>query len=128
MQPPQGALTSAAGYHNIFAKEKMRLAKKGDWVRSHSIVLKADERTAKLPEDTQKCDLQQWTKGYLQEKSAEIGDEVSVETAVGRIVKGTLLEVGPYYTHSYGKFVPEIIEIDKQLRETMSGTMDGGDR
>ncbi len=72
-------------------------------MRIHSIVLKADERTAKLPEDTQKCDLQQWTKGYLQEKSAEIGDEVSVETAVGRIVKGTLLEVGPYYTHSYGK-------------------------
>ena len=106
----------------------MRMAKKGDWVRIHSIVLKADERTAKLPEDTQKCDLQQWTKGYLQEESAEIGDEVSVETAVGRIVKGTLLEVGPYYTHSYGKFVPEIIEIDKQLRETMSGTMDGGDR
>ena len=53
MQPPQGALTSAAGYHNIFAKEKMRMAKKGDWVRIHSIVLKADERTAKLPEDTQ---------------------------------------------------------------------------
>ena len=104
------------------------MAKKGDWVRIHSIVLKADERTAKLPEDTQKCDLQQWTKGYLQEKSAEIGDEVSVETAVGRIVKGTLLEVGPYYTHSYGKFVPEIIEIDKQLRETMRGTMDGGGR
>ena len=100
------------------------MAKKGDWVRIHSIVLKADERTAKLPEDTQKCDLQQWTKGYLQEESTEIGDEVSVETAVGRIVKGTLLEVGPYYTHSYGKFVPEIIEIDKQLRETMFG----GDR
>ncbi|SCJ35683.1 Uncharacterised protein [uncultured Eubacterium sp.] len=100
------------------------MAKKGDWVRIHGVVLKAEERTAKLPEDTQKCDLQQWTKGYLQEESAEIGDEVSVETAVGRIVKGTLLEVGPYYTHSYGKFVPEIIEIDKQLRETMFG----GDR
>ena len=97
------------------------MAKKGDWVRIHSIVLKADERTAKLPEDTQKCDLQQWTKGFLQEESAEIGDEVTVETAVGRMVKGTLLEVGPYYTHSYGKFVPEIVEIDKQLREIMFG-------
>lgn len=97
------------------------MAKKGDWVRIHSIVLKADERTAKLPEDTQKCDLRQWTKGFLQEESAEIGDEVTVETAVGRVVKGTLLEVGPYYTHSYGRFVPEIIEIDKQLREIMYG-------
>ena len=38
-----------------------------------------------------------------------------------RTEKGTLIEVGPYYTHSYGKFVPEIIEIDKQLREIMFG-------
>ena len=33
------------------------MAEKGDWVRIHSIVLKADERTAKLPEDTQKMRL-----------------------------------------------------------------------
>ena len=25
------------------------MAKKGDWVRIHNIVLKADERTAKIP-------------------------------------------------------------------------------
>ena len=96
------------------------MAKKGDWVRIHSVVLKAEERTAKLPEDTKKCDLEMWTKGFLQE-DAEIGDELSVKTAVGRLEKGTLIEVGPYYTHSYGKFVPEIIEIDKQLREIMFG-------
>ncbi len=97
------------------------MAKKGDWVRIHSIVLKAEERTAKLPADTQGCDLEQWTKGFLQEETASIGDEVTVETVVGRLVKGILIEVGPYYTHSYGKFVPEIIEMDKQLREMMFG-------
>lgn len=97
------------------------MAKRGDWVRIHAIVLKAAERTAKIPEDTQKCDLQQWTKGFLQEEAAEVGDEVTVKTAVGRLVKGTLIEEGPYYTHSYGKFVPEIIDIDKQLREIMFG-------
>ena len=96
------------------------MVKKGEWVRIHSVVLKADERTAKIPEDTQKCDLEMWTKGFLLE-DAEIGDEVTVETAVGRIEKGTLLEVHPYYTHSYGKFVPEIVMIDKQLREIMDG-------
>ena len=36
-----------------------------------------------------------------------------------------LIEVDPYYTHSYGKFVPEIIQIDKQLREIMDF---GGDK
>ena len=56
-------------------------------------------------------------KGYL----AEIGDEVEIETIVGRREKGELVEVNPYYTHSYGVFVPEIIEIDKQLREIMKG-------
>ena len=96
------------------------MAKKGDWVRIHSVVLKAEERTAKIPEDTQKCDLEMWTKGFLC-ADAEIGDEVEIETAVGRIEKGTLIEVNPYYTHSYGKFVPEIIQIDKQLREIMGG-------
>ena len=61
-----------------------------------------------------------WTKGELQE-DAEIGDVVTVKTASNRLEKGTLIEVGPYYTHSYGTFVPEIIEIDKQLREIMFG-------
>lgn len=95
-------------------------AKKGDWVRIHAVVLRAEERTAKLPSDTQKCDLEMWTKGFLLE-DANIGDEVMIETAVGRKTKGTLVEVHPYYRHSYGKFVPEIIEIDKQLREIMGG-------
>ena len=61
-----------------------------------------------------------WTKGFLL-NDAEIGDEVEIETTVGRREKGTLVEVNPYYTHSYGKFVPEIIMIDKQLREIMGG-------
>ena len=54
------------------------------------------------------------------DETATIGDEVTVKTAVGRLVKGTLIDEAPYYTHSYGKFVPEIIEIDRQLREIMN--------
>ncbi|MCI5697598.1 MAG: 2-amino-4-oxopentanoate thiolase subunit OrtA [Clostridiales bacterium] len=100
------------------------MAKKGDWVRIHSIVLKSNERTAKIPADTQKCDLEMWTKGFLTE-DAEIGDEVTVITASSRKEKGKLIEVNPYYTHSYGKFVPEIVKIDKQLREIMDF---GGDK
>lgn len=95
------------------------MAKKGDWVRIHSVVLKADDRTAKIPEDTKHCDFEMWTKGSLVDDEAKIGDTVSVETAVGRIEKGVLLEENPHYTHSYGDFVPEIIEIDKILRGIM---------
>ena len=104
------------------------MAKKGDWVRIHSIVLKAEDRTAKLPDDTQRCDLEQWTKGFLTE-DAEIGDEVTVETAVGRPEHGTLIDDAPYYDHSYGKFVPELIQIDKLLRVEMAEIREeGGDK
>ena len=97
------------------------MAKKGDWIRIHNIVLKAEDRTAKIPEDTQKCDLEMWVKGSLVEEQAEIGDMVTVETAAGRIQKGILLEENPHYTHSYGDFVPEIIKIDKKLKQIMFG-------
>ena len=96
------------------------MVKKGEWVRIHTIVLNPSDRSPNIPDDTKLVPLEMWTKGFLQE-DAEIGDEVSVETAVGRIAKGKLIEVNPYYTHSYGKFVPELIQIDKQLREIMYG-------
>ena len=95
------------------------MAKKGDWVRIHKVILPAAERTAKLPDDTKKVDFEMWVKGTLQNETAEIGDDVTIVTAVGREEVGKLLEVDPYYTHSYGKFDPEIIEIDKQLRGIM---------
>lgn len=97
------------------------MAKKGEWVRVHNVVLNADDRTARIPDDTKKCDLEMWVKGQLIDETAEIGDVVTIKTATGRKEKGTLIEVDPYYTHSYGKFVPEIIEIDNMLREEIYG-------
>ena len=89
------------------------MAKKGDWVRIHKVVLPAAERTAKIPDDTKQVDFEMWVKGTLQNETAELGEEVTIVTATGREETGKLLEVNPYYTHSYGKFVPEIVEIDK---------------
>lgn len=101
-------------------------AKKGDWVRIHSILLKAEERTAKLPEDTRKCDLQLWTKGFLQEEFAEIGDKVTVLTSANRLEQGSMIEINPYYTHSYGKCIPEIVQIEKELKDIMYGGSNNG--
>lgn len=97
------------------------MASKYDWVRIHNVVLNAKERTARIPDDTKQCDLEMWVKGQLLDENAEIGDVVTIRTATGREEKGTLVEEGPYYTHSYGKFVPEIIEIDNILRKEMYG-------
>jgi hypothetical protein len=83
------------------------VAKKGDWVRIHSVVLAPDERSGALPEDTKRVPLELWTKGYLS-ADAKLGEEVSVTTRTGRIVSGTLSDEAPHYAHSFGDFVPEL--------------------
>ena len=42
------------------------MAKKGDWVQIHNIVLTPEERSSALPEDTKSHPLEMWVKGYLQ--------------------------------------------------------------
>lgn len=98
----------------------MASARKGDWVRIHRIVLEPAGRAPQVPEDTQKVPLEQWVKGFLQ-ADAELGEEVEITTMTGRTVRGTLLEVNPYYQHSYGKSVPELLKIGLQVREIVFG-------
>ncbi len=98
----------------------MEIIKKGSWVRIYDVVLESTERSPNLPEDTKKVPLEMWNKGFLL-KDAEIGEQVSVKTLTSRIVKGKLLEENPTYTHSFGKFVPEILPIGRQLREILQG-------
>ena len=99
------------------------MAKKNDWVRIHRNVLQPQERTGKLPEDTKKVPLEMWVKGRLVNETAEIGEEVTVVTCVGRTEHGKLLEVNPCYELNYGSCVPEILEMEQQLR----GALFGGD-
>ena len=51
----------------------------------------------------------------------KIGDEVEIESVNGRHETGTLIELEPYYTHDYGVCVPELLAIDKQVREILFG-------
>ena len=94
-------------------------AKKGDWVRIHSILLKPEDRAAGIPADTAGVPVEMWQKGFLRDVNAAPGDKVGVETVTGRKVRGTLVEVFPVYRHSFGSFVPEILEIDRQLTSLM---------
>ena len=94
-------------------------AKKGDWVRIHKIMMPAGERAPQVPEDTAEVPFEMWQKGFLVNEKAETGSIVEIETVIGRKVSGTLLEVNPYYTHSFGKCVPEILKIDMQLKTAM---------
>ncbi len=97
---------------------KERIAK-GTWVRIHSIVLKPEERTGKLPEDTKKVPLELWVKGFLKEDAC-IGDTVGIETITGRAEEGTLIEAEPVYHHGFGDiYIPELLQIGLQARAIM---------
>jgi len=96
------------------------MAVKGEWVRIHKIILQPAERAPQVPDDTKKVPLEMLTKGYL-EADANLGDEVTITTAAGRKETGTLVEVNPYYEHDFGKFVPELLVIDRQVREMVFG-------
>jgi hypothetical protein len=96
------------------------MVKKGEWVRIHKIILGPAERAPQVPEDTKKVPLEMWDKGFLQE-DAETGDEVTVKTVTGRKETGTLIEVNPYYEHDFGRFIPELLSIDRQVREIVFG-------
>ena len=91
----------------------------GDWVQIHSILLSPEERSAKLPEDTRKVPLEMWVGGFLVNDRAEPGEEVEVETAVGRRVRGRLSSARPGYFHTFGATLPELRKIGRQLRTIM---------
>ncbi|MGX7204073.1 2-amino-4-oxopentanoate thiolase subunit OrtA [Enterococcus pingfangensis] len=96
------------------------MVKKGSWVQIHLVVLKTNERAPQVPDSTKKVPLEMWVKGFLQ-KDAEIGEEVTIKTVTGRLEIGKLVQVNPTFTHSFGNFVPEIIEIDQMLRNELFG-------
>jgi hypothetical protein len=94
------------------------MAKKNDWVQISRVVLEPAERTGAIPEETKKVPLRMWVKGRLN-ADAEVGDTVSVTTRTGRTEWGILLEVSPVYKHTYGDFVPEILEIGDAVRREL---------
>lgn len=95
------------------------MAKKGEWVQIHQIVLPAEERTARIPEDTKTCPLELWTKGFLLQ-DCELGGSAKIQTLTGRLVSGELTEVNPGYSYGFGEeFIPEVLQIGIQLRELL---------
>ena len=83
------------------------MIQKGTYVMIKKVVLKHDERSNNLPEDTKTQDFMMKIKGYLL-KDANLNDLVEIETETKRKVEGILVEVNPSYTHSFGDHVDEI--------------------
>jgi len=96
------------------------LIKKDAWVLIKKIILKPEQRANNLPEATKKVPLLLLVKGNLL-SDAEVGQEVEVKTLTGRIESGTLIEVNPSYMHNYGRYMPEIQQIDRILKSELYG-------
>jgi len=95
--------------------------KKGEWVQVHEIVLKPEERTGKIPEDTKKVPLELWVKGFLND-DASIGEKVEITTITGRTTQGQLVEVNPKYTYGFGdEYVPELLKVGLQVKRILRG-------
>jgi len=88
---------------------------KGTWVQIHRIVLPQGERAPQVPEETQKVPLEMRVKGFLVEPG-HLGEEVEIITPVGRHVSGTLSDINPPYTHSFGPPIPELTSVGREVR------------
>lgn len=96
------------------------MVKKDTWVQIKKVILKPEERTGSLPEDTKKVPFIMWVKGFLL-MDADLNDKVKIKTLTSRVEEGTLVEINPAYMHTYGKFVPEILRIDQIVKESLFG-------
>ena len=82
-------------------------------------ILMPDERTTNLPEDTCKVPLELRAKGFLENEHAFLGDQVRIKTIIGRILEGRLEALNPEYGYSFGRAVPELLPLGRELRELL---------
>lgn len=94
----------------------MNTAAAGTWVEIEQTVLVADARAEGLPADTAVTPLMMWVNGFLAH-DAEVGDEVTIASIIGRTHCGVLRTVNPSYTHSFGDTVAELLTIGTEYEK-----------
>ena len=90
-------------------------ALKNTWVEIGGVVLQKDERAPNLPDDTKQVPLEMRVKGFLCH-DAEKGGEAEIITSSGRTVRGKLAGINPEYTHMFGRPIPELSPIAREIR------------
>lgn len=82
----------------------------GTWVEIERVLLDPEDRSPALPEETRSCPYVLKVSGFLL-SDANVGDEVSVRSLIGREHVGRLTVVNPSYAHSFGATVPELLHL-----------------
>ena len=94
-------------------------AKRGDFIQIHKVILKPGQRPDTLPECTRSVVYEGWVKGFLISESANVGDEVKIETFIGREISGVLAQVNPTYDHNFGIPQKELVYIGNESRRRL---------
>lgn len=94
-------------------------AREGDWVEVEVELLDPADRSTNLPPETAEKPLMMWVKGFSRGEAA-LGEELTIETITGRNVTGALSAVDPGYYITYGKPVPELTRVGRDLRAQLA--------
>ncbi len=94
-------------------------AKRGDLVQIHKIILEPDQRPENLPSSTKSVPYECLIKGFLIDEDANIGDEVKIETFIGREISGTLYQANPTYDHNFGEPQKELLSIGNEVKKEL---------
>lgn len=94
----------------------MAKVKKGTWVEIQQVVLTPEQRAQSLPDDTKKVPYLLRASGFLLE-DAELGQDSSIQTIIGRTLSGKLITVNPSYSHSFGNTIPELLTIGTEYEK-----------
>ena len=94
-------------------------AKRGELVQIHKIILEPDQRPDGLPSSTKSVPYECWIKGFLIDEEANIGDDVKIETFIGRKISGTLYQANPTYDHNFGEPQKELLSIGTEVKKAL---------
>jgi 2-amino-4-ketopentanoate thiolase alpha subunit len=98
----------------------------GEWVEVERVLLEPADRSANLPPETAEKPMLVWVTGFAAGE-AEVGGEVTVETMTGRRVTGRLSAINPGYFHTFGRPIPELVGVGRDLRAQLAAYRDGGE-
>lgn len=88
------------------------------FVMIEKIILPKEFRSPHLPDATRAVDVKAYIKGLLID-DAILNQKVTIITQVGLLESGTLIEVHPSYSHSFGDYIEEMAHIGPSLRDML---------
>jgi len=91
----------------------MSIIPKGTWVEIEQVILTPEQRAPSLPEDTRNVPYVMRVSGFLVEPAA-LGEPARIKSLIGREISGTLRQVNPSYSHSFGATVAELLTIGRE--------------